>query len=323
MQNFNKVLDTLIPLVPIYKKEDVDGYFECAIRLHNKLCAKTIRGEHRFKRSTLSHMYRAQPALALKFIVALEANGYFDCFTERTGKKTVKYCMPTEKLYSLYKSVEPPDKFTTYPINDVDASEVRRGITQKSNSFAMSSIAQPYFTINSFIYNLLLSHPLCSDNDPRFMAHKRAMSYARIYSGREFRFPWFRDSRGRACIKSTVGFSPQGCDSEKALVIPTRTEQVSETGAKAMIEAALAYAEKDLTKQQIIDIVKDPEGFKEEWQSFDKPYCFMAMADLIRQYDENPTTHTIRWAVFWPSALDSTQQDECNSRQNWNECERA
>jgi len=308
LKNFNSILDALIPLVPVYKKEDVDGYFDCVIRLHNKLCSKPEHGQHRFKRSSLANMYRKNPALALKFIMVLESAGYFESFTIRVKKKTIAYCIPTNKLYELYNSAEPPDKFAVFPVDGVIYDEVRRGKEQDTNSFAMSSLAQPYFTINKFIYDILEEFPPCTPKDPQYLAHSRAKQYASQYLGREFRFPWFRDSRGRGYIKSTMGFSPQGSDTEKALVIPARTEVVTGAGLLALIEAALGYAEVELTKDHIVEIAKDPKKYRDEWKDFDKPFSFMAMADLLRQAVEFPEK---------PIAAYIPKDGRCSGLQHW------
>jgi len=283
LQNFNRVLDTLIPLVPVYKKTDVEAYYACTIRLHEKICEKA-----EWKRATLVHMYQGNRTLALKFIVVLTEHGYFEERVQRSGKKTVIYLLATDKLYNLYAAAQPPTKEVVYPVDTMEYKSVRRGAKQDTNAFAMMSVATPYFTINSFVYDLLKKVPPPSKVRPVQLSHQRAMFYAREYEDKEFRFPWFRDSRGRAYVASTVGFSPQGSDTEKALVIPTKKEVVTPAGWETMHEAALGYAEVELTTSEIIRLATYPEETKDEWLQFDKPYCFIAMADLITQVYLNP-----------------------------------
>jgi DNA-directed RNA polymerase len=89
---------------------------------------------------------------------------------------------------------------------------------------------------------------------------------------------------------TTCGFSPQGADHEKALVIPCYKEVLSPTGYSALLEAAAGYSEKSWSAEEMANMARDPEGYKEVWEEADKPYSFMACADLIRMYLDCPDT---------------------------------
>jgi len=102
-------------------------------------------------------------------------------------------------------------------------------------------------------------------------------------------FPNYLCSRGRIYTGTTVGFSPQGADHEKSLVLPVHSEPLTQAGYEALLEATSGYAEQDWDAQDHIRHASD--WFKEyySWSKADKPYQYLACAELVRLYHEDPT----------------------------------
>lgn len=229
--------------------------------------------------------------VALRFMGEMELAGYITL--ERGFDERV--VMPTQKFLDLELNCErAPESAITYPKRAgerVPHAPIRGGVGSDSNkkvSAITSDMASEEFEINSFMLGIIRKFPPEFDKTSSAFMYKRAMHSANLMGLDKFRFPYFLDSRGRMYTDTTCGFSPQGADHEKALVIPTYKEVLTDDGFTALKEAALGYSEINWTPEEMANHARYPELYEETWKQADKPYSYISCADLIRRYIDNP-----------------------------------
>ena len=231
--------------------------------------------------------------VALRFIGEMELAGLITLekgFDERI-------VMPTKKFLSLELDCERiPATAISYPKlpgEKIPVAPIRGGIGNAANrkvSSITSDMAGEEFEVNKYILELVKKYPPEFNKTSSAYMYHRAVESAERMKERQFRFPYFLDSRSRMYTDTTCGFSPQGADHEKALVIPTYKEVLSSSGFNALLEAAAGYSEMEWSEEEISNMAENPKDTMDQWKSADKPYSFMACANLINQYRSDPNT---------------------------------
>lgn len=199
--------------------------------------------------------------------------------------------VPVEEIHHV--PTEPVDNF-----KGRSAILVRRGV--KSNNRLVKQNTASYdivkeirkqpFRINTYILDILATYPALRSDDDGFMMYERCIKYAHKFRDKVcFRFPQYLDSRGREYNETTIGFSPQGADHEKALVIPCHEEVLNEVGYKALLEALYGCSEQDWSVEEMISHAKDPIGTHYIWKRADSKYSYIALAQLLMKFHEDPT----------------------------------
>ena len=230
--------------------------------------------------------------VALRFMGEMELAGYVH-FERGMDERIV---VPTRKFLNLKLDIERADHTAiSYPkLEDerMPGIVIRNGDSSPNNKRVLSittNMANQEFEINKFIKDLVDKYP------PEFKKLKdmymfdRNTNSARILQNEKFRFPIFSDSRARHYTDTTCGFTYQGADHEKAVVIPTYAEPLTKQGYKALIESAHGYSEMNWPPLEMAKHANDPEKYKETWMQADKPYSYMATAYLIRAYWLDPS----------------------------------
>ncbi len=313
--NFEKILDSIIPYMPIGKKASVEKYSICAINLIHHLSAR-VDPSKKFRRPRVAcqiapSQEKADIRLAVCFLAELEIIGLIEVRSHKEGIKTITETYPTEKFVELIKKHEPMQNVVRRPvsIDKVQSEfEVRRGIKQDTVGEALAAIANTPLTINQYMFNFMTVFPPVDESDPQYLQYDNSMKHAEEYMGKKFKLPYFMCSRGRAYDDSTVGFSTQGCDWEKALTQPVQKMVLDSEGYLALLEATYGYAEQEWTVAEIIEMAASPVDLEHVWRTADKPYMFMACADLLAQYHDAPEQPL---AAFVP--LDG----RCSGLQHW------
>jgi DNA-directed RNA polymerase len=313
MLNFNTVLDAIIPHLPIARKSSVEKYAAMIINLSIEISAKSRK---RFKKPRLAcHIALSHEVpdirLAVLLLAELERIGMLETRRRKQGIKTIAEAYPTEKLMQLLIKAEPAPNVRRYPIPTSQTQaefEVRRGIKLSRQIDGVQAVAETPFVINDFSYWLMEAFPPFEEDDPQYLQYHVAFNEAGRYLHKKFKFPYFFCSRGRMYDDATVGFSTQGADHEKALVIPCHKEALTESGFKALLEAAEGYSELELSIDETLEIARDPVRYKDVWSKADKPYSFMACADFINTYINDKS---IPLSSFIP--LDG----RCSGLQHW------
>lgn len=259
-------------------------------------------------------------------------------YTEVHGTKKLDD-IPIEAFIEGEKnSIRYPVKFWKAP-----KSEVRRGVNKNSTTHKQNpesydiwkDIGKEKFIINEFILDVLEDQPAMAtdanaakwyryyeDNnvDTTRMKgnltkrgghemYKLAIRLAHEYKNWEyFMFPTYLDSRGRGYDATTVGFSPQGADHEKAMILPYNKEVLTVEGYQRLVDTALDYAEQDWSVDDMITHATYYDVMKHEWLKADKPYQYLACADLIRQYNEDPNK---------PLPAFTPRDARCSGLQHW------
>jgi len=249
--------------------------------------------------------------VALRFMGEMELAGYITL--ERGFDERI--VVPTEKFLKLELDCErAPDSAISYPKlrgESIPRSPIRGGVGDQTNrdvSAITADMANEEFEINQFMLDLIKRYPPEFDKVSSAYMYKRTMESAEKMGDGKFRFPYFLDSRSRMYTDTTCGFSPQGADHEKAVLLPIYREPLTEAGYCALLEAAAGYSEQDWSAEYMASMAEDPDKYFEVWQEADKPYSFMACADLIRQYRNDPN---IPLPSFIP--LDG----RCSGLQHW------
>tara|TARA_R110002153_G_scaffold34365_3_gene102876 strand:- start:17380 stop:19224 length:1845 start_codon:yes stop_codon:yes gene_type:complete len=231
--------------------------------------------------------------VALRFVGEMELAGYVK-FERGMDERIV---LPTKKFLELNLDCErAPESAISYPkLNgeEIPRAPIRGGVSDAMNKHVASiasDMASEEFEINTFIADLLAKYPPEFDKTSSAFMYKRALKSAKLMEDEKFRFPYFLDSRGRMYTDTTCGFSPQGADHEKALVIPTYAEPLTPSGFQALLEAANGYSEQNWSEHDMVRHVKDPERYYNEWSNSDKPYSYMACAELVNRYMLSPDT---------------------------------
>jgi len=229
--------------------------------------------------------------VALRFMGEMELAGYITL--ERGFDERV--VMPTKKFLELELDCErAPESAISYPKlagEDIPRAPIRGGVGNIMNrevSAITSDMAQEEFEINSFTLSLIDKFPPEFDKSSSYYMYNRTMKAAHKMAKDKFKFPYFLDSRGRMYTDTTCGFTPQGADHEKALLIPTYALPLNEDGFEALKEAARGYSEQDWDVFTMASHASKPENYENEWKKADKPYSYMACADLIRRYLADP-----------------------------------
>ena len=225
--------------------------------------------------------------VSLRFMGEMEAAGYIK-LTRGFDERVVE---PTKKLLDLnITELKGPDTAVTYPRlvgEKVPVSPIRGGVSSDLNkevSNISNTMAREKFTVNEFIFNVLQKVPPTEGSEYMF---KRTMASAEDLLGTEHCYPYFLDSRSRMYTVTTCGISPQGADHEKALTQPLYKETLTEKGFAALCEAAAGYSEKSWTANTMAYHARNWET-NLEWLEADKPYSYLACANLIHQYLDNP-----------------------------------
>jgi len=262
--------------------------------------------------------------IALRFLGEMELAGYLHFHSRKQKGSRDKYeriVIPTEKLLGVEldfnKAPEEVMKLPSIVGTDYLSKkiEIRHGVSSHENKRAGSitlSMAEERFTINEFVLQLMKDYsPDRSDSGQVFRAKHmllRTMQTAEGLRGKSFQYPYFLDSRSRMYPDTTCGVSPQGADWEKALLIPTYAEPLTPSGVEALIEAAWGYSEIKWDMAVMVRHARSPEEFQYEWQSADKPYCYMACAKLLEMYDNDPESPLPAFAPL---------DGRCSGLQHW------
>lgn len=295
-KDFQSLVNAVIPLLPITKKAEVEEYVQCLIMLYSYLTrsrrSKGIRGRN-YTRANCAAFIHENPDIGLRFLAELENLGFIYTPLAKNKKKSERYLVPTEFLTQLLVEHEPFQNTVRYPIKAEEKQEdfqvrIKAEVIDVIDNESAFAVSNTQFTINDFILELLRAYPVYTEKDKEFISYHRTVTEARKYQGRLFKFPYFLCSRGRLYNEATVGFSPQGADHEKALILPNYAEVLTENGVKALRETILGYAEQDWCDSTIISFARNPERYRDEWIKADKPFCFMASAYLLSMWYNDP-----------------------------------
>jgi DNA-directed RNA polymerase len=301
-KQFGDLVNAVVPLLPITKKAQVEDYVQCLMRFYGYLIkGKRSKGSkskvdfRRYKRGNCAAYIHNDPAIGLRFLAELENLGFIEVPMCIEGKKKqIAYIVPTDFLKSLLVEYPPHQNTIRYPVkpdynNDNYEVRLKSGLLDVIKSPAADAISSTVFIINTYILDLLELFPKYNSKDIEFITYYRTISEARRFRGKEFRFPYFFDSRLRIYSDCTVGFNPQGADHEKALILPIFKEVLTPNGLKALRESCHGYSEMDWCDSTMIAFARYPERYRDEWMKADKPFCFMACANLLMQHYDDPT----------------------------------
>lgn len=230
--------------------------------------------------------------VALRFMGEMELAGYVK-FERGFDERVV---VPTKKFLALSLDCErAPESAISFPKLTGEAipnSPIRGGIANSQNrsiATITGAMASQEFEINKFTLGLITKYPPVFDKVSSAFMYHRALQSANEMLDCKFKFPYFLDSRGRIYTDTTCGFTPQGADHEKAILIPTYKEVLTQDGWLALLEAARGYSEQEWTVAEMAQHATYPDQYLETWMLADKPYSYMACADLIRRYLIDPT----------------------------------
>lgn len=228
--------------------------------------------------------------VALRFMGQMKLAGYVT-FERGYDQRVV---LPTQKFLDLDLDCQrAPESAVTFPKlsgEKIPRAPIRGGIRSAKNDEVVSiasDMASEEFEINKFMLRVIKEFPPEFDKTSSAYMYKRAMKSANKMVDEKFRFPYFMDSRGRAYTDTTCGFTPQGADHEKALIIPTYAEVLTEDGYLALEEAAKSYSEMNWGSMDMYNHGRDPYKFT-DWLEADKPYSYLSCARLLYLFHENP-----------------------------------
>jgi DNA-directed RNA polymerase len=249
--------------------------------------------------------------VALRFMGEMELAGFITL--ERGMDERI--VMPTQKFLDLVLDCErAPESAIVYPVlagEELPNIPIRGGVSDAMNKHVASiasDMAGEEFEINEFMLDIIKKYPPTFDKTSSAFMYKRSMSAAKQYLGEKFKFPYFLDSRGRLYVTTTCGFSPQGADHEKALLVPTYKEKLTPSGFHALLEAANGYSEKSWSEHDMVRHILNTELYIDEIFEADKPYSYLACAKLVSDYMFDPDTPV---PAFIP--LDG----RCSGLQHW------
>jgi len=313
MLNFNAVLDEIIPQLPIAKKASVEQYAAMMINLSKELSSSSKR---RFRKPRMACRIAGSEEknsvrLAVLFLAEMERLGYLETRRHKDGIKTIAEAYPTDKLISLLVRCQPAPNIRRYPIPTCETQttfSVRRGLKQKREINGIQAVAETPFMVNDFMFWFMQEFPPFTVEDPQYLQYDIAIKEAERHLHKKFKFPYFMCSRGRLYDDSTVGFSTQGADHEKALILPYKREVLTDDGYRALLEATEGYSELNLDIGTTLAVARDPVAHESIWRKADKPYSFMSCADLLSTFH---TDRTIPLPAFVP--LDG----RCSGLQHW------
>lgn len=244
--------------------------------------------------------------VALRFIGEMHLAGYIDLHEQKmkgSKDKFERIIIPTEKLLGMnLEHKDAPVTAIKYPTvcgsrgYQKKVAQIRHGVSSPENNKVASitrDMSKEMFTINEFVLELMTDFPPDKVTDKEFKTKymlKRTLDTAKVLRGQNFRFGYFLDSRSRMYDATTCGVSPQGSDYEKALLIPTYAEPLTDRGLKQLVLAAWGYSEIEWDIPTMVSHARNPYRFAEDWQKSDKPYSYMACANLLSLYEKDPTT---------------------------------
>ena len=233
--------------------------------------------------------------VALRFMGEMELAGFVR-FERGFDERVV---VPTAKFLALnLDCARAPDSTISYPIvqgfgKEMPEPVIRGGVVNEGNKEAMDvviDIADQEFEVNTFVAGLIKKYPPVFDKTTDAYMYDRALRSSEVLAGLAFKFPYFLDSRGRIYTDTTCGMNPQGADHEKALLVPTYKEVLTEAGFDALVEAAVGYSEKpEWTTRTMANHARYPNEYHDEWMEADKPYSYIACAHLISRFLDDPT----------------------------------
>tara|TARA_R110000796_G_scaffold44892_6_gene109101 strand:+ start:1199 stop:3043 length:1845 start_codon:yes stop_codon:yes gene_type:complete len=225
--------------------------------------------------------------VALRFMGEMELAGYITL--ERGFDERV--VMPTQKFMDLELDCDrAPESAIVYPISsdeDITEAPIRGGVSDAMNKHVVSitsEMASEEFEINEFMLDIVKKYPPTFDKTSSAFMYKRSLSSAKKFKGETFKFPYFADSRGRLYVTTTCGFTPQGADHEKALLVPTYKEPLTVKGFDALLEAANGYSEQNWSVDTMMNHAMCTDLYVDEWMTADKPYSYLSCAKLVLEY---------------------------------------
>ena len=248
--------------------------------------------------------------VSLRFIGEMELAGYVK-FERGFNERVV---VPTKKFLKLELDCDrAPESAIKLPVVDgyIPRAPIRGGISNEANKEATaicSSMSNLKFEMNHFILNLVKQFPPEFEKSSDAYMYKRMLVCADIMGDSKFRFPYFLDSRGRIYTDTTCGFNPQGSDHEKAILLPTYTEVLTEDGFLSLVDTAIGYSEIEWSVDEMISHAISPEEHVEEWKKADKPFSYMACAHLLLQHRFDPSK---------PLPAFSPLDGRCSGLQHW------
>jgi DNA-directed RNA polymerase len=229
--------------------------------------------------------------VALRFMGEMELAGFITL--ERGMDERI--VMPTQKFLDLVLDCErAPETAIVYPVlsgEELPNIPIRGGVSDAMNKHVASiasDMANEGFGINGFMLDIIEKYPPTFDKASSAFMFNRSMSAAKKYLEDMFKFPYFLDSRSRMYVITTCGFSPQGADHEKALLVPTYKEVLTPSGFTALVEAARGYSEVKWDIVLMAQHGKYPDHYVEQWMKADKPYSYLACAKMISEFLDNP-----------------------------------
>ena len=225
--------------------------------------------------------------VALRFMGEMELQGYVE-FKRGYDERVV---VPTQKFLDLELDCErAPDSVVVYPVNSeeiIKSTPVRGGVSGDTNKNATAiaeDMASEEFEINEFMLDIVKKYPPTFDKTSSAFMYNRSLDSAEKFKGETFKFPYFADSRGRLYVVTTCGFTPQGADHEKSIIMPTYKEPLTDQGFSALLEAANGYSEQDWDVSTMMNHAMCTDLYVDEWMTADKPYCYLACAKLVLEY---------------------------------------
>lgn len=291
------------PAPNVHHKPDKMDYEKCLSRLV-EVIGQTVG-------VTVGYIHH-NPHIAARFIGEMRLAGYIkyvyhyrgktdDTNTDAAVKMTEARIMATTKLHKV--PVEEIHHVPTEPVETFKGKhsmiQVRRGVESRNNklikqnptSYAVvKEIRKQKFRINKYVLDILGAKPALLESDDGFIMYQRCMHYAHQYKDRDyFYFPQYLDSRGREYDETTIGFSPQGADHEKALVLPCYEEVLTKDGYEALLEALYGCSEQDWSVEEMISHARDPIGTHYIWKIADSKYSYIALAKILMDYHDDPT----------------------------------
>ena len=276
------------------------AYTHCLYSLHSQLGEPVHKAVNHIGAKMLDVI--DPNIISLRFIGEMQLAGYLKLHKRRmkgTKNKEERILMPTRKLTGLNLGLlDAPDTAIKMPaICGVDylskAIVIRHGVASRDNKRIVDvtrDLAEERFTVNEYILQLLKNFRP-EDGDGKFKAQymlDRCMTSAEQLRGQSFRFGNFLCSRSRMYTDTTCGLTPQGSDYEKALLTPCYSETLTPSGVQHLIRSAWGYSEIEWDMSIMVQHAREPEKHRDVWKLADKPYSYMACANILSMYDNAP-----------------------------------
>lgn len=276
--------------------DDLEGrwrraYMHCLYSLHNlfELPLHSVVPRMSKKMLEASDPFN----VSLRFLGEMEQAKYIR-FDRGMDERIV---LPTKKLLRLKLGKEEvSEPIISYPKllgERIPRAPIRGGVSSSTNrsiTRISGAMSNECFEISEFMLGIIKEFPPEFDKISSEYMYHRMLTSAEKFRGKVFRFPYFLCSRSRMYVNTTCGFTPQGADHEKAIIIPVYKEPLTKDGFKALVEAAHGYSEIEWSVEDMAAMARDPRGWKDEWRKADKPYSFLSCANLINIYLSNSST---------------------------------